>query len=578
MTSKSTVQSDDGKMPAGGAIFARLKKLGVDYVFCNSGTDFPPIIEGLAEAAAKDINLPHAIVIPHEHAAMGMAHGYYHATGRMQCVMLHTNVGLANGSIGAINAAHENIPVILMSGRTPVTEKNHFGSRTVPIGWGQEMKDQTALVREATKWDYELRFADQIGDVLDRAAAIARSTPTGPVYISLPRETLCEKIDAEPITKEPAMEPSLQDGRASDIAQLAQWICEAKNPLIISQRGTKTAEDFKRFAELANDWAIPVNHYWAVAASLPTNHPMEVGRDPSPWVEEADLIIAVDCLAPWNAQIHVPRDDARIVHIGPNPLFSRTPIRNFKSSLSITGETGPVIHQLLNALEPALEAHREKNTLRHAKISKRSAAIRKCVMEKADVGNKQPMSKLFVAKCLSQAIERQDKEASILSELGCPLDALTITSHLGYYQEPHSGGLGYSLPAALGMQLADRERLIFATMGDGSYMFANPTACHQIAEALELPIITIILNNEEWGAVRESVSGLYPNGYAAKANSMPLTALQPSPDFCKTAQASRAFTLLVERPEDLPTALDEAINVAVNEKRQVLLNVKIASS
>ena len=439
------------------------------------------------------------------------------------------------------------------------------------------MKDQTALVREATKWDYELRFADQIIDVLDRAAAIAQSTPTGPVYLSLPRETLCETIDSSLMDHEPGMQPSLQDGRASDIAQLAQWICKAERPLIISQRGAKTADDFVRFTQLANDWAIPVNHYWAVAASIPTDHPMEVGRDPGPWIKEADLIIAVDCLAPWNTQIHKPSDDARIVHIGPNPLFSRTPVRNFKSSLSITGETGSVISQLLTALAPALEKNHKKIQKRYSEIDEKSSDIWRAVMEKAELGNAQPMSKLYVAKCLSLAIARQDREATILSELGCPLDALTITDHLGYHQEPHSGGLGYSLPAALGMQLADRERLIFATMGDGSYIFSNPTACHQIAEALELPVITLILNNEEWGAVRESVSGIYPNGYAAKANSMPLTALQPSPDFCKTAEASRAFTCNVERPEDLPNALDDAINVAVKEKRQVLLNIKIAS-
>src|SRR5271166_4242462 len=77
---------------AGGAIFPRLKALGVDYVFANSGTDFPPIIEGLAKAAAKGVDLPRALVIPHEHAAMGMAHGYYLMTGRAQAVMLHTNV------------------------------------------------------------------------------------------------------------------------------------------------------------------------------------------------------------------------------------------------------------------------------------------------------------------------------------------------------------------------------------------------------------------------------------------------------------------------------------------------------
>ena len=79
-----------------------------------------------------------------------------------------------------------------MSGRTPTVEQDRFGARTVPIGWGQEMRDQAALVREACKWDYELRFPEQVPDLLDRAIAIANSTPKGPVYLSLPREVLCE--------------------------------------------------------------------------------------------------------------------------------------------------------------------------------------------------------------------------------------------------------------------------------------------------------------------------------------------------------------------------------------------------
>ena len=67
---------------SGGAILARLKAVGVDYIFANSGTDFPPIIEGLAEASARDIDLPQALVMPHEGAAMGMAgRGRRHATG-----------------------------------------------------------------------------------------------------------------------------------------------------------------------------------------------------------------------------------------------------------------------------------------------------------------------------------------------------------------------------------------------------------------------------------------------------------------------------------------------------------------
>ncbi|MGI9569213.1 MAG: thiamine pyrophosphate-binding protein, partial [Desulfobulbia bacterium] len=160
------------QITAGGAIFTRLKALGVDYVFANSGTDFPPVIEGLAEAASKNIPLPQALVIPHEHAAIGMAHGYYLATGNSQVVMLHTNVGLSNGATAAINAATDNIPVFIMSGRTPVMESDRFGARTVPIGWGQEMRDQAALVREVSKWEYELKFPEQISELLDRAYCI----------------------------------------------------------------------------------------------------------------------------------------------------------------------------------------------------------------------------------------------------------------------------------------------------------------------------------------------------------------------------------------------------------------------
>lgn len=123
MTNDTRDKSGQITLTAGGAVLARMKAIGIDYIFANSGTDFPPIIEGLAEAAAKDIDLPNALIMPHENAAMGMAHGYYLATGKTQAVMAHTNVGLANCAIGAINAATEHVPVVLMSGRTPVMEK-----------------------------------------------------------------------------------------------------------------------------------------------------------------------------------------------------------------------------------------------------------------------------------------------------------------------------------------------------------------------------------------------------------------------------------------------------------------------
>ena len=125
------------------------------------------------------------------------------------------------------------------------------------------------------------------------------------------------------------------------------------------------------------------------------------------------------------------------------------------------------------------------------------------------------------------------------------------------------------------MQLADRDRLIVATMGDGSYMFANPVACHQIAEALELPVLLVVVNNAEWGAVRQSVLGVYPDGYAAKTNAMPLTQLSPVPDFTKVAEASRAWARRVESGDDLPAALEEALEHIRTNRTLALLDVRV---
>ncbi len=558
-------------MTAGGAIFPRLKALGVDYVFANSGTDFPPIIEGLAEAAANGQDLPQALVIPHEHAAMGMAHGYYLMTGRSQAVMLHTNVGLANGAIGAINAACEHIPVLLMSGRTPVTEHSRFGTRTVPIGWGQEMRDQTALVREAAKWDTDLRYPEQIAAMLDRAHAIANSTPKGPVYLSLPREVLCETVTANGIGAPPSMQPARAAPDPAALATAAEWLAGADHPLIVAQRGSGGPASFAAFADWCADWGIALCSWWATALALPTDHPSHIGPDPNPWLAEADVVVVLDSLAPWWPDKHPLNPAARVINIGPDPIFSRFPARTFKSDLSITGESADTIPALIAAMKD-LPRDEERLTHRRAALARESAQLRAATrMAAADSGAK-GITKAYVSLCLGDALE--ERVSTVLSELGAILGPLERRAHKSWFQEPHSGGLGWSFPAALGAKLAERDRTVVATMGDGSYMFANPTACHQIAEALDLAILVIVLNNAEWGAVRGSVKGIYPGGFAAKANEMPLTALKPSPDFTKTAEASRAWTRTVTDPAKVTQAIGDAL-AATDGGRLALLDIRI---
>ncbi|MCA0994472.1 thiamine pyrophosphate-requiring protein [Alloyangia pacifica] len=564
---------DKAMVTAGGAIFPRLKALGVDYVFANSGTDFPPIIEGLAQAAAEGIDLPKALVMPHEHAAMGMAHGYTLMTGKAQAVMLHTNVGLANGAIGAINAACEHIPMILMSGRTPVTEQGRFGARTVPIGWGQEMRDQAALVREASKWEYELKFPEQVTGLLDRAHAIASSTPKGPVYLSIPREVLCEQVSTEGLEAPASMAPAQAAPDPEAIATLARWLAEAEHPLIIAQRGAGDAESFAAFADWAEAWGIAVCSWWATHLAIATDHPCHVGADPGPWLEQADVVLILDCLAPWMPDAHAPKPGAKVINMGPDPIFSRFPVRNFRSDLSITGENARSIPALIAAMEGLTKG--DHIAPRRARLAETTARARQAQTEAA-----QPkagiLTKPAVSRILGEALDAQEAPSTVFSELGTMLGPLPRRAHRSWFQEPHSGGLGWSFPAALGAQLAEPDRLCVATLGDGSYMFANPVACHQIAEALSLPILIVILNNAEWGAVRASVTGLYPEGAASRANQMPLTGLAPAPDFCKVAEASNSWARAVETPDDLRPALDASLQIIRDERRCALLNVRIA--
>lgn len=559
-------------MTAGGAVFVRLKALGVDYVFANSGTDFPPIIEGLAQAKERGIDLPQAISVPHEHAAMGMAFGAYLMTGKMQAVMLHTNVGLANGTIGAINAACENVPLFLMSGRTPVTEQGRFGARTVPIGWGQEMRDQTALVRESCKWDYELKYPDQIAGLLDRGTAIANSTPKGPVYLSLPREVLCEPTDQATLAVPPQIAPVTGAPNPDDIRRAADMLAQAKRPLIIAQRGSGDAQSFQAFTDWAYDWGLPVCSWWATKLAISTEHPCHIGPDPGPFLGDADVVLVVNALAPWWPDKHPLGDDTKVIHLGPDPIFSRYPVRNFRSDVSLAGETNLALMALIDAMRD-LNRDRTQINARRERLKGASDGWRAITRTEAARNNARGITKAWVSKCLGEALRGMN--SSVFSELGTILGTLERTEHQSWFQEPHSGGLGWSFPTALGAKLADPGRVCVATMGDGSYMFANPTVCHQLAEALGLPVLIIILNNAEWGAVRASVAALYPDGAAAEANEMPLTALTPAPDFTLTAQASRAWTREVTAAADVPQALAEALRVVREDKRQVLLNIKI---
>ena len=548
------------------AVLLALKEAGVDWFLANAGTDFPTIIEGLAHLGGA---APTPVTVPHEGVAVGMAHGCWLATGRPQAVMVHVNVGLANAAMGVINAASDDVPMLVMSGRTPITEAGREGSRATPIQYGQEMYDQASIVSDVVKHHYEMRYPEQGGPMVARALSIAAAAPGGPVYLSLPREPLAEALPAPGPGPAPAavlapaaalapVAPARPDADA--IERLAGWTREAGRPVILAQRGDPEGRVGAALSRLANAHGIGVAEPFPVRNLLASDDPALLGYDPGA-AKGADLLIVLDAGVPWIEKLHAPAPGVRVAHIAPDPLFRRMPVRGFRSDLAIAAD--PL--RAIEALEAALG------------LPSPAARARAAAMRPPSVPDPRPTDPItpeWLSRCVSDAM---DEDAVAFSELGLVPSAMRLRGPNRFFSNPHSGGLGWALPAAMGAQLARPGRLTVAAVGDGSYMFANPPACHQVMEAMGLPVLTVVKNNAMWNAVRRSVIRSYPEGAAARMNAMPLTSLAPLPDFAAIARASRAHAARVERGADLPAALARAVE-AVRGGQPALLDVAVAAT
>jgi acetolactate synthase-1/2/3 large subunit len=553
------------------AYLALLKARGIDWLFANAGTDFPPIIEALVRGAKAGLAMPEPVVVPHENAAIGMANGYYLLTGRPQAVMVHVSVGMANALMGLLNAARDNVPIFFTSGRTPVTESGRVGSRDVPIHWGQEMYDQAGMLREYVKWDYELRYGEQVEAIVDRALAIAMAEPRGPVYLSLPREPLAAPVEGFELTHTPGQVAPAPPAPAPEaIDRAAAILAAAAHPLIISARAGRAAGGAEALTRFTDRFAMPVVEFWPPQNSLPTTHPMHGGFDVAPWLAEADAVLVLDSLVPWIPSRHALPARCPVIQIGPDPTFSGLPMRAFPATVAIQSGVTAALEALAAALAARLKGKRAALAARRDRIGTHNRDRRAAARAAARTGNGAPMSAGWVSYCLDQV---KDADAILFNELGADPAVLTFEHPATYFSHSLAGGLGWGLPAALGAKLACPDRLVIAAVGDGSYMFANPVACHQVGEALGLPVLTIVFNNGVWKQVRSSTEAVYPDGHAVRANRMPLTSLEPAPRYEMIVEASGGYGERVEAADDLPAALERALHAIKREKRQALLNV-----
>ena len=142
-----------------------------------------------------------------------MAHGYGMVSRRIPAVMAHVSVGTANMICAALNASRENVAMLLSAGRSPLTETGLLGSRDGYIHWAQEMYDQAGMLREIVKWEYELRNAEQLPTVVDRALSIAASEPRARYTSRCPARSSRRPLPARNVCRHRGSVPHLPQRR-----------------------------------------------------------------------------------------------------------------------------------------------------------------------------------------------------------------------------------------------------------------------------------------------------------------------------------------------------------------------------
>jgi acetolactate synthase-1/2/3 large subunit len=539
---------------------------GVRWLFANGGTDFAPLVEAYAGRDGR-VPYPDVVVCAHENLAFGMAHGAYLATGEPQVVALHTNVGTANAVCGVLNAHHARVPVLLVAGRTPVTEGGDLGSRSSVIHWSQEMFDQAGMVREAVKWDYELRTGDQLPGLLDRAFDVARTEPGGPVYLTLPREVLAAPVAHRAPAAAPSNPPAPAAPDPRALAELADRVAVARLPVIVTPASGADVRTVPVLEELCDRFAIGVVEAWPRHLNVRADHPLHLGYDVLPILTEADVLCFLDADVPWVPTQGAPSPDTFVAQCGPDPHFVRVPVRGHRSDLSITASNLP----FLEALRAALEVRADRIPEGRHRLVAALGSSRRAAAEPAERAPDAPIDKVALNFALREV---RPPDAVVFNEYWVRPDVLGSTRPGSYFGHPPAGGLGWGLPAALGWQLARPGDVVIAAVGDGAYLFANPAACHHAMAMHDLPVLTIVCANGRWGGVDKAAADLYPDGRAVGAGgASPFGRLAGLPAFEQYARASDGFGVRVTGSEELVPALREALAVVTEERRHALVHV-----
>jgi len=552
---------------------------GVDYIFLNPGTASVSVQEALSKFSALGKRTPRVILGLHEYVAMSAAHGYFMVSGKPQVVLVHFGLGTAQVGGALLNAQRGRAGIILCATRVPINiDGGETGERAFSLSWLHEQTDQAGVVCDYVKWDYELRSAETIHQVVQRAFRIASGEPYGPVYLMLPQDILAQKIKEvriPPVERHAAAATPQLDNAL--LEKIAAMLIEAEEPLIITGYSGRHVEGVGALVGLAEALGARVvssQH----TMNFPTTHPLFGGFEPDPYLNDADVIFIVDNDIPYVPARATLRKDARIIHIDIDPLKRDLPMWGFPADILAECDSA-------KALPLLGEVIRRKATLEdRARFEERSRRLegehkqmREQWRDSAVAGEGQkPISADWLCRCLDEVI---DEDTIVVEEAVTNRFAVLRQinrTRPGTFFTSEGSSLGWAPGAALGAKLASPDSTVVALVGDGTFIFGCPIPALWAANAYSAPFLCVIFNNTRYNALKGAIRNTYGEGsFSEKTGNWVGIDIIPPPDYARIARACGAYGQTVDEPSALKSALIDALE-QVRQGKAAVVDVRVS--
>jgi acetolactate synthase-1/2/3 large subunit len=555
------------QLDGGEAVLAACRDLGVDVVFCSSGSEWAPVWEALARQRRDGLPGPRYIDLMHETLAVAMSTGYTLATGRAQVVLLHAVPGLLQGANGIHGALLTGVPMVVAS-----AESTTYGETGTDPGsqWYRNLSvvgGPQAVAAPFTKWATQVGDASTLYGHVVRAAELARRAPAGPVYLNIPMEVLLQPW-TRPAAARPVPEPGARISPREELERAARLLTAARRPVIVTESAGRHPGGFESLLELAETLEIPVvEPQSAVCANFPRTHRLHRGGDATALLAEADLIVLVCCRAPYYPPSNRPAD-ARVLVVDDVPHRPYVDYQVLGADQYLEGDVAPTLRALTEAVradgvDEALVSARANVTVRDAPTRPRPAGS-------------EPAAGIDPADVVDALRELLDPDAAVVDET--ITHARTVQARLradrpGRYSYVQ-GGLGQGIGVALGVKLADPGREVALTVGDGAFLYNPIVQSLSAAKSLDLPLLIVVFNNRQYLSMKLNHLRFYPEGVSARTQDFRGVDLSEQPDLAALAAPFGMLGLSLSDPDELRPGLEKALQ-AVREGTTAIVDVRV---